>query len=388
VITAQTADQIRDDLLAQTAADTADDAAPLDLRQGSPEYVEAAALGVLLAALERQAEGAATQILPNTASGQHLTAHGTTADLPREAGELDAPYRARQRAWWAQRTGTGGGEDVVAWAEATSTCDEAYAYPLLQTGSTSTTRYGCWTLVALGPAQGSSASNTRLLAAGDLAKVKKYLEGEADAAGAPASGEELRPIASVHGNWAVEAVTETTQNVDVQVTAAPTHPFPWSGSHAIVSATLADADVAGDQTALVGLDVLVNVGTAAARGGYIRATVASASFGGVNTTLTFAEALAAVPTGTIYPCPPFFEVARTAAFDLFDALGPGDTAVTARRWPTQSERGRATLYAAQLEHALLEVDGVVGVSLVTPSGNVTPAAKALVTLGTFLVRST
>lgn len=386
MITAQTAEQIRDAMLAQAAADTADDAAPLDLRPGSPDYVEAAALGVLLAALERQAEGAAAQILPDTAAGEHLTAHGGTADLPREAGELDGPYRERVRAWWAQRTGAGAGADVVEWAEATSVCAEAYAYPLLQPSTTSTTRYGCWTLVALGPAQGSSATNTRVLSSPELAKVKKYIEGEADADGNTVSGEELRPIASVHGNWSVEAPSITTQDVDVQVAAAPTHPFPWSGSHAVVSGTLADVVVAGDQTALEGLDLLVDVGSAA-RGSYVRATVASAAFGGVNTTLTLAESLPALPTGTIYPAPPFFEVARDAVFDLFDSLGPGDTSGTARRWPTPSERGRPTLYAAQIEHALLEAEGIAEVSLVTPSGNVVPSAKALVTLGDFLVRS-
>ncbi len=388
MIRAETADQIRDALLAAARADTEQDAAPLDLRTESPEYVETAALGVLLAALERQAEGALGQILPDTAGAQHLTAHGTTPDLPRLDGERDTDYRARLRAWWSQRTGAGSPADLVAWAEATSLCDEAYVYPRLQPGSTSTTTLGCWTLVALGEAQGSGATNTRVLSSGDRAKVKKYIEGEADASGTTVDGEELRPVCSREGNYAIEACGTTTQNVDVQVTAAPTHPFPWSGSVAVVSATTTDAVVSGDYSGLAGLDVLALVGTGYARGGYVRATIATASYdsGPGETTITFAEALDAVPSGTLYPAPPFFEELRDAVFDLFDALGPGDTS-PASRWPSESERGRATLYAAQLEHAALSTTGVNGVTLSSPSGNTTPAAKALVTLGTFLVRS-
>jgi uncharacterized phage protein gp47/JayE len=175
----------------------------------------------------------------------------------------------------------------------------------------------------------------------------------------------------------------------VQVTAAPTHPFPWSGSHVIGASTTADVEVNGDQSALEGLDVLVNVGTANARGGYVRATVATAVYDGSSTTLlTFAAALAAAPSvgGSVYPCPPFFEEAQRAVFDLFDALTPGDTS-PARRVPSELAAGRATLYASRLINAVLSVEGVLGVTLATPSANVTPSAKSLVTLGTFLVRS-
>jgi uncharacterized phage protein gp47/JayE len=47
--------------------------------------------------------------------------------------------------------------------------------------------------------------------------------------------------------------------------------------------------------------------------------------------------------------------------------------------------GRATVYRSALAGRVTEVAGVLSASVTTPAGNVTPAQKTVVTLGTLLI---
>ena len=75
---------------------------------------------------------------------------------------------------------------------------------------------------------------------------------------------------------------------------------------------------------------------------------------------------------------------RTAVLAYFDALGPGDTS-PASRWPTEDQQGRATVYRTALAAAAIGVGGVLSATTTTPASDVPPAAKRVITLGTFTV---
>jgi hypothetical protein len=227
------------------------------------------------------------------------------------------------------------------------------------------------------------------VSAPDLAHVRAYLDGTENAAGVvngPGT-EQWRPLAAPLGNLLVETITSTKQTVEIQVEAAVTHPFPWSGSYAIVASTDTTVTIAGDHEDLAGLPILANVGETLYRGGYYAVQVTTAVFGGVNTVLTLAETLLAAPAGTIYPAPPFWLALRTAIFTLFDALTPGDS-TTPSRWPPVTASQPTVLRRAALMRSALSAPGVLRVtSIPLPAANVTPTTKAQITLGTLLVTS-
>lgn len=383
LLTARDRDTIRAALLSRLADRYRGDAVKLDDRRGSDAWQETAALAVILSGIEAHAAGAVGQLLPDLATGGTLTSHGTVGEITRGATESTEDYRARVLAWWRERLPTCSEGDLVALAEATDACTQACVYRRLQPATAATYTAGCWTMVACGAPQGSSATNTRVLAAGDLAHVAAYIEGTEDEHGVATSGVQQRPVCGLVGNYSVEACSTLATDVALALTNAPTHPFPWAGSHAIVGSAVGWVTVAGDQSALAGLPMLAHIGTANARGGYVRVPILTAVFGGVNTTLTF-DALAAAPTGTIHPCPPNFEQVRDATFALFDALGPGDTGAPSR-WPSPSTSWPSVLYRVALRAAAMRAEGVRDVTDTAPGADVTPAAKTIATLRDFLV---
>ena len=131
--------------------------------------------------------------------------------------------------------------------------------------------------------------------------------------------------------------------------------------------------------------VLVNVGTASYRGGYYRVVLPTGSFGGGNTTFDLtATPLPAIPTGTLYPAPGCWGELRTAMFAYFDSLGPGDT-TPPRRWPSEDNGARSTVYRSALVATAMSVPGVLSASVTTPASDVAPLPKQVVTLSSFLV---
>lgn len=316
--------------------------------------------------------------------------------------ETDAAYAARLIARRQERPASGNRADWRHWVEAYDGVEEAYVYPLLQPpaaypGAGTANVLGCVTVLAVGPAQGDGTTNKRIVggsAGASLAStVGAFVEGTKDRTGAavPATlQKQLRPATMAAGDYSIEAIQVSSQNVDIRITNASAYAFPWSGTMTVDAAsTTTSLVVNGDQRAQNGKAALIFVGTSAKRGGFEMRTLPTGTYdGGTNkTTFSFASsALAGTPSGTVYPAPPNWPSIRDALFALFDALGPGDTSPAAR-WPTEDVRGRATLYVTALIEAVRGVAGVLDVSVVTPAASVVPAAKTVVTLGTMTIRT-
>lgn len=281
--------------------------------------------------------------------------------------------------------------------------DDAYVFPLLSPpasfpGAGTADTPGTLTVIPIGPAQGDSVTNTRIVPAdnassraggADLPLIRAYIEDTANADGTALSGgSPKRPASLPVGNYSIEQLTESTPEdvvVDLVVTTAnqPT----WAGTMTVVSATASTLVVSGDQTANANKTALVDIGTANYRGGYKLFTLGAAVFGGVNTTFTVtaqATIATAVAASTVYPAPGNWTALRTAAFGYFDALGPGNDSASSR-WPSEDTQGRATLYKTALAAAMLDVSGVLSATTVNPASDVTPSAKTVVVLGTFAV---
>jgi uncharacterized phage protein gp47/JayE len=287
---------------------------------------------------------------------------------------------------WQEAPASGNRADWRAWCEATASCEEAYVYSLLHPVYGADVP-GSVTVVALGPVQGDSATNTRVLFAGALTAVRGYVEGTHDAAGDAATGTQLRPVTLASADYAIEAATATVQNVEATLVVAAAGAFPFAGTLTVDGTSSAGSlVVTGDQTAKAGLSVLVLVGTSAIRGGYQQVTLPTGSFSGGNTTFPMSPSLLGTPSGSVYPAPLNWSELRAAVFAYFDALGPGDTSPPSR-WPSEETQGRATLYRHALAGALIDVIGVLDATINTPAANVAPAAKALLTLGTFVAHA-
>lgn len=321
--------------------------------------------------------------------------------------EDDASLAQRIISRLRERPASGNRADWRAWVTSFNGVDivEAYVYSLLQppasTPGTGTEQVpGCVTVVAVGPAQGDSTTNTRIVptasirtAGGPLLHVIGYLNGDRDADGvATLTGERLPPTTMVYGDWTVEAINTQTQNVVVEIVPTSSNAFPFTSTPGVdASSTSSSLVVSGNYAAggiedLSGLSALVYIGTANIRGGYERVTLGTGSYDGGTLKTTFPVTLSHAPVtpSFVYPAPPCWADLRATVFDYFDGLGPGDTS-TPVRWPTQDTTGRATLYRTALAGRVTEVAGVLSADVSTPALDVTPAAKTVVTLGTLLV---
>lgn len=311
-----------------------------------------------------------------------------------------------------ERPASGNRADVRAWvlSYVGTPIVETYVYALLQPPASSPGAgtegvLGCWTALAVGPAQGDDTENTRVVPSvgsrtpgGLLLEVLGYLLGTRDAEGAGTlTGERLPPVTMAVGDWVVEAIAEQTQNVQVTIipTASNAFSFPYADSpgvsgtsdatHVIVSGNFSSSGTLD----LSGLSALVYVGTASdgIRGGYARTTLGTGSYNGGTGLTTFPVATlprAPITPSLLYPACPAWSALRTAVFAYFDGLGPGDTS-TPSRWPTEDTAGRSTLYRTALGGLMTEVAGVLSATVTTPATDVAPAAKTVVALGTFLV---
>jgi hypothetical protein len=161
----------------------------------------------------------------------------------------------------------------------------------------------------------------------------------------------------------------------------------WSGTMTVVSATSTTLVVSGDETAQSGKRALVALGEANRRGSYKLFTLGTGTYDGTtNTTFAMADDDIATATGTVYPGVANFEVIRIAVLSYFDTLGPGDTS-PASRWPSEDDGARASVYRTALAAAAIGAEGVLSCTTATPSSDVTPAAKTVVTLTTFRVET-
>jgi hypothetical protein len=305
-----------------------------------------------------------------------------------------------------ERPASGNQADWAAWVNdyTALSIEDVYVYPLLQPsgtdpapiGSGTTGVLGCVTVVPIGPAQGDSVTNTRILGTGNipggaLIEIHEYIEGtrRADGVVVP-DGTQLRPVTMSASDYVIEAAQVGSQAVDMTVVPNAANAFPFAFTAAVSgTSTTTSLVVVGNYTAgatnLASQPVLVNVGTAAYRGGYYRIVLPVGVFGGVNTVFDLTSTpLPAAPTGTLYPAPGCWSAIRTAIFALFDSLGPGDTSPP-RRWPNEDNGARATLYRSAIVAAAMSAQGVLSATVTTPGTDVAPAQKQIVTLGELLV---
>ena len=322
-----------------------------------------------------------------------------------EDAESDEDLQTRILEILRERPASGNRADWRARALEISGVAQAYVYPLVAPpasypGAGTPHTPGCVTVVLLGPAQGDSTNETRVIGGTPgggvaLPAHKGYFEGTHDANQNPRTGTaeafaQWRPVGMEEADYSVEAVTTQSQDVTAQLTLDASASWGWVGSAmTIASSTTTTITIAGDQTAKNGADALVFIGTANTRGGWTKINLGTGVFGGVNTVFTF-TALAAAPDTSkgCYPAPSNWEALRLAAFAHFDALGPGDvgtdTYPRSARFPPESWGARAKLYRLRLAMDLMGVRGTLTAELAHPLADVSPALKTIVTLDEFL----
>jgi len=321
-----------------------------------------------------------------------------------EDAESDEDLQTRLLEILRERPASGNRADWRARGLEISGVDAVFVYPLIAPpvaypGAGTPHTPGCVTVVLLGPAQGDSTNETRVIGGTpgeDLPAHKGYFEGTHDANQNPRTGTaeafaQWRPVGMEEADYSVEAVTTQSQDVSVQLVLDASASWGWTGSAmTIASSTTTTIVIAGDQTAKNGADALVFIGTAHTRGGWTKVNLGTGVYATGNTTFTF-TALAAAPDTSkgCYPAPSNWEALRLAAFAHFDALGPGDvgtdTYPRSARFPPESWGARARLYRLRLAMDLMGVRGTLTAELTNPLADVTPAQKTLVTLDEFLV---
>jgi len=386
----------------------------MSFSDGTPYVVESASVTtsggppsgtINVRAIEAGIAGTRTvgDVLTFATAPSGLNPTGTVASILRQGtdAESDEDFAARIIARRRERPGSGNRADWASWVEAYTGTEiaQAFVYPLLAPptifpGAGTPSTPGCVTVVAVGPAQGNNTINTRIVpiddastytAGAELTRIEDYIEGDRLPDGTDVSdtpNDALRPVTVTPGNYSVEAISVSAENVVVDVIVSYANILQWSGTLTIVAASSSTLVVSGDHLDKEGMRIIANIGTGTYRGGFKLFTLGAGSFGGVNTTFAMTDATIATATGTVYPGHGNFNAMRTAALAYFDALGPGDTS-PGSRWPTEDDTARARLYITALAAAINGAEGVLSATTTTPAADVTPAAKTVVTLGTF-----
>jgi len=337
-------------------------------------------------------------------SGMGSTGTINGATRAGEAEESDAALQTRLLELMRERPASGNRADWRAKAMEITGVENAFVYRLLAPpastpGAGTPHTPGCVTVVVVGPAQGTSTTNDRIVrgtAGAALAAEKGYFEGTHDADGntiTEARGTDAQwiPAALDPDDYTVEAANTQTQNVTAALLLDSSASWAWSGAAmTITGSTSTTIVVAGDQTAKNNKDALVFIGTSFARGGWVKVNLGEGVYAASETTFTFAALGHAPDTSRgAYPAPSVWTALQTAAFAHFDALAPGDvdtvTYPRSARFPPESWGAGyfSKLYRLLLGRDLMAVSGVLTANVTTPSGDVTPGAKTLVELGEF-----
>jgi hypothetical protein len=346
-------------------------------------------------------------VLTFTSTPTGLNSTGTVATIVRAGtdAESDASLAQRIITRRRERPGSGNRADWRGWTLTYTGTEiaDAYVYPLLAPpvsfpGAGTPSTPGTLTVVAIGPAQGDDVTNTRIVptddasartAGAELTRIQEFIEGTRLPDGTDVSenpNDALRPVPVAVGNYCVQAIATVSQPVLLTVVVSAANDVQWSGTMTVVSATSSTLVVSGDQTAQSGKRALVALGEANRRGSYKLFTLGTGVYSSPNTTFAMADDDIATATGTVYPGVANFEAIRTAVLAYFDTLGPGDTS-PASRWPSEDDGARASVYRTALAAAAIGADGVLSCTTATPSSDVTPAAKTVVTLTTFRVET-
>jgi uncharacterized phage protein gp47/JayE len=324
--------------------------------------------------------------------------------------DLDA-YAGRIIARRQARPASGNVADWREWATDVTGVGAACVYPLLHPTYGADT-LGAVTAIPLGPDQGDSPTNTRIVSGDVLAMVAGYIEGENDASGATTGVEleQLRTVAMRAGDYAIEAALESESDLELQLVLAAAYAPPWTynaGYVVLASPTGTSFELAGNLESVLKPGGIIqpillkakNGGVRTIRGDYYAVTPSDVTYdGATNTEVTFAALDGgAVPIvgSVVLPPPVCWAEIRTALFAYYDGLGPGDTSPPCR-FPLEETALRATLYRAALVASLVQsvnaagtllsgVRGVLSATVVAPGSDLTPAAKTINTLGHVVV---
>lgn len=348
-------------------------------------------------------------------TGLNATAPVTVVGTVGEEEEDTASWAQRIIDRLRERPASGNRADWRAWVESYTgtSIAEVYVYSLLEPpastpGNGTPNIPGCVTVVAVGPAQGDSTVETRIVPANDasvrvaggpLLRLVDFIEGDRDANGnLTAQGTQLRPASMVYGDYTIESINKQAQNIQATLTVTPANAFsfPFASAPGVDgSSTATQVIVSGNYSSsgalnLSGLSVLVYIGTVNYRGGYYRTTLGTGTYDGGSGLTTFpvtALPHAPVTPSFVYPATPCWDAVRAAALDYFDSLGPSDSSPPSR-WPPEDAAGRSTLYLSALAGRFTQSDGVLAANVTTPAVDTTPSTwKTVLTLGTFLVRA-
>ena len=348
-----------------------------------------------------------SDVLTFTSTPTGLNSTGTVATIVRAGtdAESDASLAQRIITRRRERPGSGNRADWRGWTLTYTGTEiaDAYVYPLLAPpvafpGAGTPSTPGTLTVVATGPAQGDDVTNTRIVptddvsartAGAELTRIQEFIEGTRLPDGTDVSAnpnDALRPVPVAVGNYCVQAIATVSQPVLLTVVVSAANDVQWSGTMTVVSATSTTLVVSVDQTAQSNKRALVALGEANRRGSYKLFTLGTGVYSSPNTTFAMADDDIATATGTVYPGVANFEAIRAAVLAYFDTLGPGDTS-PASRWPSEDDGARASVYRTALAAAAIGAEGVLSCTTATPSSDVTPAAKTVVTLTTFRVET-
>ena len=257
--------------------------------------------------------------------------------------------------------------------------------------------------------QGLDATYSRVPLSGFAAQVLAYFKGERDAAGievAEAQRVELIPANMLPGDFFSLAPEAVTVDVTVRVTLDPSvASWPWgvtsSASREVTASSTTWVDLDSVTGIAEGQGIAVFIGTSRVRGGWWLATVASVA----GLRVTFSAAVPSAPevgAGNARPDCGLWDAIRRALLMLFDTLGPGDARdggtisaglitggdlnVPSGRYPRPTAASSPeTLYQSRISQVVQEVEGVLGVTVVAPAADRTPAPGRLLVPGSIIV---
>jgi uncharacterized phage protein gp47/JayE len=325
--------------------------------------------------------------------------------VPAVGPATDEVYRAVLLGRLRDRPASGNRSDWRSWTTGYlgTSVAAAYVYPLLKPpavlpGVGTTGTLGCVTVVAVGPAQGDSLVNLRVVPDDDLAnrddaaplsRIIDYINGDRTIAGVPtADGYQLRPVTMGPDgdDWTVQSIGVDPITVELTLVMDGAFAFPWAGTMSVgFGSTNTSLVVTGDQTAKEGLAALVPPQPAAERGEYRAVVLGPSTFAAGETTFDQSASPVGPPftAAIVYPAPPNWGLIRLAVFGFFDALAPGDTSPPSRWTSTEN----SIVYPSALAAAVLAVPGVLSCSVVQPAAPFTPTAKYIVNLSALLVHA-
>lgn len=304
--------------------------------------------------------GAAGNLLPGDAltwdSPPGTTvAQATVLELT-GGGDVETPEQLRQRilAWAGERPGSGNRADYRDWARRTPgvRIEDACVFVGYR-------GIGTIDVVPIG-VSGARATGTTT-----NATILAYLQAQASRF----DDVRVRQLAD-----------DVTQDVTLQITAAPGFEPDWTGSYTVNAGSTTTAVVltATPTVIDVGMRVLVYVGSGV-RPGLYEVTVIGKS----GSTLTVSPELPAAPTAgaLVDPGGPLTADIIAAIGTLFDNLGPSDDGGY-ERYPDPGVAWEYALRPERISAAVLAAnEGVEGCTVVAPVGVVTAAEFARVALG-------